>query len=367
MKITIKRNTAVLLSFLLLLLSMQLGEKKAFADSPITSTPFYQAYLDIDIVAAAHSSGYSKEIAEFLAAEKNPLDQKAAVMNAIYSSYSQWDDRDIMNQYAKEIYGKEANSLNFNLLRGDEIFVLGYLKVLDHYMNPDTNWIGQASEALPNSMTIALVNSLARSQGSSEAMALSYCYMEKVLADKSLVQDIRQEAIDIITDYIDLYKKDAGCRDEVTELMNNSIGLIINKPHVLVFGQQQTVDSSNAKVAPYVKNGTTYVPLVFISHALGATVNYDKKQGEITIEHAYLESMPTHNLVFKLKDSVNKFEIRNDRAFVPLRTIAEALHLQVYYSKGLIILSKGIVLHPQLAHDQQLANEIRAQIEHPQY
>lgn len=52
MKITIKRNTAVLLSFLLLLLSMQLGEKKAFADSPITSTPFYQAYLDIDIVAA---------------------------------------------------------------------------------------------------------------------------------------------------------------------------------------------------------------------------------------------------------------------------------------------------------------------------
>ncbi|SFD53282.1 Copper amine oxidase N-terminal domain-containing protein [Paenibacillus catalpae] len=355
-----KRNLAVLLSFILFLVSMNIGEKKAFADSPITSTTIYRAYLDIDMVAEAHRLGFSPEIAQFLSSEKNPIDHKAAVINAIYSS-SQWDDRDIMNQYAKAVYGKPASSLNVKTLRGDELFVLGYLKVLDHYLEPDTYWLGLAAESLPNSMTVALVNSLARSQGSSEAMDLSYCYLERVLADKSLVQDIRQEAIAIITDYIDLYKKDEGCQDAVTELMNHSIGLIVNQPQALVFGRHQTVDPSNSKVASYVKKGTSYVPLVFISHALGAAVNYDKKREEITIEHEYLEDAPSHKLVFSLKDS--EYEVRNGRAFVPLRAIAEPLRLNVYYSKGLIILSKGIVLHPQLAYDQQLANEIRGAIE----
>ncbi|MCM3626639.1 copper amine oxidase N-terminal domain-containing protein [Paenibacillus glycanilyticus] len=359
MNTVIKRNLAILLSFILLLAAMNLGEKKAFADSPVTSTTFYKAYLDLDIVAKAHKSGFSTEIAEFLAAEKNPLDQKAAVMNAIYSSYS-WNERDIVNQYSKAVYGKPASELNIKLLRGDELFVLGYLKVLDHYLEPDTYWIGLASESLPKSMTVALINALAKSQDSFD---LSYCYLERVLADKNLVKDIRQEAIAIITDYIDLYKKDEGCSDQVTELMNNSIGLIINKPKALVFGGLQAVDSSNSKVAPYIRKGVTYVPLVFISHALGATVQYDKKREEITIRHASLEYMPSRKLVFNLKDAKNRYEVQNGRAFVPLRAIAEPLRMKVYYSKGLIILSKGIALHPQLAYDQQLANEIRGKIE----
>lgn len=351
-----KRNLAFLLAFLLFLASINIGGEKAYADSPLTSTGFYKAYLDIDMVAKAHDSGFSKEIAQFLASDKNPLDQKAAVVNAIYASYGGWNDRDIMDQYAKAVYGKPANSLNFNLLRGDEIFVLGYLKVLDHYLEPDIYWIGLAGEALPNSMTVALVNSLARSQ---EAMDLSYCHLERVLADKSLDQDIRQEAVDIISDYIGLYKKDEGCQDEVTELMDKSIGLIINQPDALVFGGRQKVDPANTNVAPYVKHGTTYVPLVFISHALGAAVNYDKKREEITINHENLE----HKLRFQLRGSNNKYEVRNGRSFVPIRAIAEPLRMKVYYSKGLIILSEGIALHPKLAHDQQLANEIRGVME----
>lgn len=362
MNLIFKRSTVIIFSLLLLVASVNVWEKKAYADSPITSTTFYNAYLDIEMVAEAHHSGLSQEVTRFIASNENPLDQRAAAINAIYSSYAEWDDRNLTDEYAKTVYGKPASSLNFTTLRGDERFVLGYLKALDHYKRPDAYWLGLARESLPNSMTVALVQSVVKSNESPEAVWFGNCYLERNFADKGLIQDIRQGAIDMITDYLSLYKKDEPCQDEVSELISNSIALTLNQPQTLIFGQLEAVDPSNSLVTPYVKSGITYVPLAFVAKAFGATVNYDKKLEEITIGHEYVKYTPLQKLVFRSKDSGTRFEVRNGRAFVPLRAISVPFRMQVYYSQGLIILSKGIVLNPKLAHDQLLASKVRGKL-----
>ena len=55
-----------------------------FADSPITSTPFSDAYMDINMVARAKDSGVLDTVtAYFLSSYEKPLDQKMAVVNAL--------------------------------------------------------------------------------------------------------------------------------------------------------------------------------------------------------------------------------------------------------------------------------------------
>ncbi len=51
---------------------------------------------------------------------------------------------------------------------------------------------------------------------------------------------------------------------------NHSVSLHIGSTQATVDGQQQTLD-----VAPFIVGASTYVPLRFVSQALGATVNYD--------------------------------------------------------------------------------------------
>src|SRR4030088_2770700 len=50
----------------------------------------------------------------------------------------------------------------------------------------------------------------------------------------------------------------------------HNVSLKIGSQQATVDGQQQTID-----VAPFIIGASTYVPLRFVSQALGATVNYD--------------------------------------------------------------------------------------------
>ncbi|MFX3632059.1 MAG: stalk domain-containing protein [Candidatus Pristimantibacillus sp.] len=343
-----KRYLAILL-FIVIAGSINLYPKVTHADSPLTSTSIYQAYLDVEIVAEAHSDGLTDNVAAFLASDRNSLDERAAVINAIYSSV-QWEDRNFADDYAQLIYRKPADSLDIEALSGDAIFVLGYFKALDHYLTPDSSWLTLAREELPNSMTVALIHALVKSQEALVANGESWCYMESIYADQNLEQDIRQEAITIINDYMILYKV-GECSEETTELIDHSIILLINHPEVLVYGTKTTADPTNSNIVPFVRKGTTLVPLRFIASAFGAEVNYNHQRQEASIRYG------DTTLIFDKNNKAVPFETQNGRTFVPLRMIAEALNMQVYYNKGLIILSKEYDLKP-LYDDQVIANKV---------
>ena len=54
-----------------------------FSDSPITSTDFYRAYLDVELVENAHNSGELNMILAEALSNETPLDIKMAIINAL--------------------------------------------------------------------------------------------------------------------------------------------------------------------------------------------------------------------------------------------------------------------------------------------
>ncbi|HOI25247.1 MAG TPA: stalk domain-containing protein [Caldisericia bacterium] len=120
------------------------------------------------------------------------------------------------------------------------------------------------------------------------------------------------------------------------------ISMIIQKSPIIIVLQ---IGSKNASISgkavtvdppPYIKSGTTLVPLRFISEAFGASIDWQPKQGKGTIiiklkEHLIqIEIANTQALVNgKTMTLVVAPEIVNGRTFVPLRFISEAFGAKV--------------------------------------
>ncbi len=326
------------------------GTSLVHADSPVTSTAIYKAYLDVDIVADAGKNGLSRIVAEFLVSPNHPLDEKAAVINALYADIS-WSDKEHAEEYAQLVYGKSTASLDKSKLSAQEMFVIGYLKVLDHYLDPDITWITAAQKALPDSLTVALIKALAESQ---QNMDCSWVITEQVLNDTKLTKDMRQEAIDIITDYMVLYKG-SSCQsvgqpdvnDLVDDIMQDAVVMSIGHSVVLVKGNKTAIDAANSSVVPYLREDTTMVPLKFIAAKFGASISVNTKKLEATVQY--------HNQ----KTSIPKVEIRNGRTFVPLRAVMNMFQKQIYYDQGLIIITSNISLDPLDQQNKRAAEQIR--------
>ncbi|MNB82477.1 hypothetical protein D3C75_292870 [compost metagenome] len=327
---------------------------RVYADSPVTSTAIYKAYLDVDIVAAAEKSGLNRTVADYLASSGNPLDVKAAAINALYSDLA-WSDREHAEEYSQLVYGKSTAALDKSALSAQQLFVIGYLKVLDHYLDPDITWITAAQKALPDSQTVALIHALAASQ---QNMDCSWVITEQVLDDTELTKDLRQGAVNIITEYMVLYKgspcqssgEQPGVDRLADDILQDAVVLSIGQSAVLVKGNAAAIDSANSSVVPYIRNNTTMVPLKFISDKFGARIEVNTNKLEATV--VYLNQ----------KTVVPKVEIRNGRTFVPLRAVMDIFKKQTYYNKGLIIITANIALDAQNPLNQQAAELIRKEL-----
>ncbi|MBD3922344.1 hypothetical protein H8B09_26550 [Paenibacillus sp. PR3] len=350
------------------------GHQRAYADSPLTSTDFYRAYEDIDAVEAAKKGGMTKETAAFLSSEEQPIDEKAAVINAIYAGGSEWKDRHYADDYAKLVFSKTLDALNPAELGGDDLFVLGYLNVMDHYLQVDNvAWLVKAKQALPSSLTVSLIYAVAFSQMEFDC---SWEYVRQTLEDSNLQADLRPEAVDFITDYMKLYEGSPCSAEQAALLANNieteellasSVVLFIDQPTVLNHGVRAFALPGEPNVSPYATKGTTLVPLRFIADAFGAKVGYDPKKHTVTIQtaSASFTFVPNeHRYVSNGKQIAmnGAMEVKQGRAYVPLRVIAEALGKHVYYNQGLIIISDNKAIDPSNKHDQELANAIRQRL-----
>lgn len=110
-----------------------------------------------------------------------------------------------------------------------------------------------------------------------------------------------------------------------------------NEPSVYLNGKQMTFD-----VNPYIKDGRTLVPMRAIFEAVGATVGWDQDTRTV---YAVREKNEDASLVTLQIDHdkafVNSEEktldvtatIKNDRTFVPLRFVVEALGEKVEWNQ----------------------------------
>lgn len=101
-------------------------------------------------------------------------------------------------------------------------------------------------------------------------------------------------------------------------------------------GTLKWIDRNNKEVKPYIKNDRTMVPLRFLAEEMGATVGYNDQTRGITIT---LGETVMELLVDQTAYSLNgtpyemdcPAEIFEDRTFVPVRFVSEALGKSVFW------------------------------------
>ena len=196
---------------------------RVHADSPVTSTPFSDAYMDIEIVRKARAGGVlDSEMAGYLSSKKNPIDKKAAVINALSWKCGGKDNAKRYIAYLEKIYRASPGNLDMNTLRGDEIFCLGYLTLMDDYFHPEKALplLEKAGKKMKNSLTVSMILAIARAQDVMDVdtdRCEPWRITEKILQNKKLKCDLRPGAKKIIVNYMALYKED--CCEHATRIM----------------------------------------------------------------------------------------------------------------------------------------------------
>ncbi|MCR4322134.1 MAG: hypothetical protein NUV74_17585 [Candidatus Brocadiaceae bacterium] len=200
-----------ILLVVLLLNVLLLFQKISHADSPITATKFYEAYLDVKMVERAHLEGVMGfEIAEFLTSTENPIDAKAAVINALSWKFDGKNNAELYAYYLALLYHVSVTELDTEFLSADEIFCIGYLTAMDDYFHPEKALpiLEEAHKVMKDSFTVSIIMALTIGQ---KVMDYDWCEVwrltEGVLKNKELKQDLRPEAIKMIVGYMILYKE----------------------------------------------------------------------------------------------------------------------------------------------------------------
>ena len=185
--------------------------RKSHADSPITATDFYEAYIDVKMVERAHLEGVmGLEIAEFLTSPENPIDVKAAVINGLSWRFEGKNNAELYAYYLALLYHLSITELDTAFLSADEIFCLGYLTAMDDYFHPEKALplLAEAHKMMKESFTVSIILAIAKAQIPFDS---DWCEVwrltEEVLQNKELKQDLRPEAIKRIVDYMSLYKE----------------------------------------------------------------------------------------------------------------------------------------------------------------
>lgn len=196
----------------ILLFIIFLSLNKAFADSPLTSTDFYQAYFDIALVKEAHTTKkITNEMMEYIVDDANSLDIKLAIINAVG-----WDTKIkmsklffmfVMNKrhYQSEFSNSEYIAFQWSATR-DELICYSYMKALDNYFDVADAYemACEAQRKFSDSFAVNMICYLIKSQGLTTYG--EHCYASKLfqsIKDKANQKmDMRKEAMPYIFEYM---------------------------------------------------------------------------------------------------------------------------------------------------------------------
>lgn len=303
----------------------------AFADSPVTSTEFFKAYLDKEIVRTAdETGGVTEELAEYLADESAPLDIRAAVINAIGWDGERHGRTEAFVHFA---YGKKISDLDLSKLRGDELFVIGYLLAMDDYFDTARaeELLSRARLSIKDSFTVAIIHAIvvAQTQMTSSWQEV-WTSVAAVAFDERLTLDMRSEAAEIIIDYMVLYSEKRVINPFASE---SRLTLRIGEPVFTLNGETFEIDPGY-RTNPILREGRAYLPVRFLTEAVGGTVTWQPNTKKVTVTTVRTKLELT---IGSPKVIVNGEErileggpfLSGNRTMLPFRFIGEALGFDV--------------------------------------
>jgi hypothetical protein len=326
-----KRKIIVTL-ILLAVVSVWVPVQSVVADSPVTSTEFYKAYMDEPIVqTAAEVRDITKELAEYLADESAPLDIRAAVINAIG-----WEGegKGRTEAYVHYATGKAYSDLDLSVLRGDELFVIGYLLAMDDYLDTANaeELLSNAKKSMKDSFTAAMIYAIVKSQN----QMLSSTWQEvwknvaAVAFDERLNMDMRPEAAEIIIDYMVLYSNKRVINPFSVE---SRLALRIGEPSFTLNGGTFEIDPGYG-TTPVLREDRAYLPVRFLTEAVGGSVHWHSGTNKVEVSSSRTKLELT---IGDTKILVNGEErildsapfVSGNRTMLPFRFIGEALGFDV--------------------------------------
>jgi len=197
----------------------------SWADSPLTSTPFWKAYKTNKYVSYAAENGYDKKVGKYLLSKKVPSEIKLAIINQ-YSFNSGWDvsyEEDLMAKRKgldtscftylmapSESTPKETKQTQ--LLTADDLMCWAYFKAMSDYNAPQL-YLKAAFLAFQRDGENGAYGTAFALIAAQKAFDYDWCKVYTV--GKDYIQDynyqhntLSKEAIKIIMDYLNLYKQD---------------------------------------------------------------------------------------------------------------------------------------------------------------
>ena len=199
-----------LLSAVALMMAFSVG----WADSPLTSTHFCEAYSDHEMVQMASElmqNDISTTLLNFLADKHAPVDVRLAVVNKLGWNFDGTSTGSQLCEYLMGRYGAKNEAKLIKKLDAGTLAVYAYAKAMSNYFDVKAaSELGhQAMKKNKNkSFSVAMASALIDAQNYMDSdWSMIYKVVADVLHDGSLHLDMRQEAIDNIMEYINLYNE----------------------------------------------------------------------------------------------------------------------------------------------------------------
>jgi len=182
----------------------------AFADSPLTSTYFADAYKNEKIVQYAQDQKgvINRKILKYLSSSNNSIALKLACINAL-----SWDMNGHSNApiFLKTILKKNKCSSEEEFVSkgtANDLLCYAYLLALDNYHDVSkAKIIAQIAQSkAPLSYSVNIISALITAQSLFDSdWCILYTVCDNIRSNSSLENDFSDKAKDIIFEYMDLY------------------------------------------------------------------------------------------------------------------------------------------------------------------
>lgn len=172
----------------------------SLADSPLTSTDFWQVYTDVPQVVSAHELGELNESLCAYLLSSATIDRKAAVINALGWNIDGKQNAVIFREALVKKYASPDLESKWS---AEEAFCLGYLMAMDDYQHsePALPYLRKAHQAKPRSYTVAIVEALVQAQNTTD-FEEGWRIVARLQQDKRLNKDLRGGARAAILEYM---------------------------------------------------------------------------------------------------------------------------------------------------------------------
>lgn len=209
----------------ILFLGLLFISNSLLADSPLTSTPFWMAYEDIKEVKYAKENGLDKKVLKALTGKKLSCDVKLAIINSFgwSSGYTETFEnhllssrkgleRDVFKYLKSDSDEMPQETSQTLLLETDDLVCWAYLRAMDNYNTPQYSikgaflayWRDQKNMSA-GVVWALLVGQLSMSGDWCKIYEAAEEFILNAEYDKNI---LREEAVTIIMEYMNLYAQD---------------------------------------------------------------------------------------------------------------------------------------------------------------